>query len=245
MRVAALYDIHANLPALEAVLEEVLRTDVDQIVVGGDLLPGPMPVETIERLRAMMVPVQYITGNGEREVLAARRGAELQRLPAWAVEGIRWNARLLTAKHEEWVAGWPKSIRLEIAGLGRILFCHATPRDDNEIFTRLTAEAPLLPVFANAQAEVVVCGHTHMQFDRVVGKARVVNAGSVGMPFGEPGADWLLLGREIQLRHTNYDHAKAATRIRATGYPQGPEFDMLEPPSGAKMLELFGRAELK
>lgn len=245
MRVAALYDIHANLPALKAVLEEVGRSHVDQIVVGGDLLPGPMPAETIELLRATTVPVQYLVGNGEREVLAARRGAESQRLPAWALEAIRWNARLLTAEHEDWLASWPKTIRLEIAGLGRILFCHATPRDDNEIFTRLTAEEHLLPVFGEGHGDVVVCGHTHMQFDRMVGKTRVVNAGSVGMPFGEPGAEWLLLGPEIQLQHTNYDRAKAATRIRNTGYPQIPEFDMLQPPSEAKMLERYERAELK
>jgi len=245
MRVAALYDIHANLPALEAVLEEVRGAHVDQIVVGGDLLPGPMPVDTIERLRAMTLPVQYIVGNGEREVLAVRRGAESQRLPAWALEAIRWNARLLTSEHEDWLANWPKTMRLEITGLGRMLFCHATPRDDNEIFTRLTAEERLLPVFAEAQAEVVVCGHTHMQFDRMVGKTRVVNAGSVGMPFSEPGAEWLLLGPEIELRHTNYDHAQATTRIRNTGYPWIPEFDMLKPPSEEKMLELYGQAELK
>jgi putative phosphoesterase len=245
MRVAALYDIHANLPALEAVLAEVQWANVDQIVVGGDLLPGPMPLETIERLRAMTVPVQYLAGNGEREVLAARRGAESQRLPAWALEAIRWNARQLTTEHENWLASWPKTIQLNIADLGRILFCHATPRDDNEIFTRLTEEERLLPLFGEAQADVVVCGHTHMQFDRMVGKTRVVNAGSVGMPFGEPGAEWLLLGPEINLRHTNYDRAQAMTRIRNTGYPQIPEFDMLQPPSEAKMLELYGRAELK
>src|SRR5512147_2513483 len=108
MSIAALYDIHANLPALEAVLEDVCHADVDQIVVGGDLLPGPMPVETIERLRAMTVPVQYIMGNGELEVLAARRGAESQRLPNWTLEAIRWNAQLLTADHEEWLRSWPK-----------------------------------------------------------------------------------------------------------------------------------------
>jgi predicted phosphodiesterase len=94
-------------------------------------------------------------------------------------------------------------MQLEINGLGRVLFCHATPRNDNEIFTRLTAEERLLPVFGEAQGELVVCGHTHMQFDRMVGKTRVVNAGSGGMPFSDPGAEWPLLGPEIQLRHTN------------------------------------------
>jgi len=95
---------------------------------------------------------------------------------------------------------------------------------------------------------LVICGHTHMQFERTIGKVRVVNAGSVGMPFGEPGAYWLLLGPEVELRRTAYALARAASRIRATKYPQAEEFaarNVLEPPSEAQMLELFARAELQ
>ena len=140
------------------------------------------------------------------------------------------------------------TIRVEIDGLGDVLFCHGTPRNENEIFTRLTPEEALLPVFDEADAAVVVCGHTHMQFDRMVGQSRVVNAGSVGVPFGKSGADWLLLGPEIELRHTNYDLAHAAECIRKTNYPQAEEFtarNLLHPPSEEEMLKLFSRAELK
>jgi hypothetical protein len=87
-----------------------------------------------------------------------------------------------------------------------------------------------------------------MQFDRTIGSTRVLNAGSVGMPFGEPGAYWLLLGPDIQLRHTSYDLAKAAERIRETKYPQAQEFaagNVLQPPSEEKTLEAFSRVELK
>jgi predicted phosphodiesterase len=129
-----------------------------------------------------------------------------------------------------------------------VLFCHATPRDDNEIFTRLTPEERLLPVFEKLDVSLVVCGHTHMQFDRRVGKTRVVNAGSVGMPFGEPGADWLLLDEDVRLQHTTYDLAKAAERIRKTGYPRAQEFaenHVLDPPTEERMIEVFARAELK
>ncbi len=87
-----------------------------------------------------------------------------------------------------------------------------------------------------------------MQFDRMVGRTRVVNAGSVGMPFGKPGADWLLLGPTIELRHTNYDLAHAAERIRKADYPQAEEFiarNLLQPPSEEEMLKLFARVELK
>lgn len=244
-RIAALYDIHGNLPALEAVLAEVATASVDEIVVGGDLLGGPMQAECIERLRALTVPVRYIMGNADREIIAARSGNESKRLPPFALEAVRWSGRQLSRDHEQWVSKWPKTTTLEIAGLGRVLFCHATPRDDNEIFIVSTAEERLLPIFENVNVEAVVCGHTHMQFDRMVGGVRVVNAGSVGMPFGEPGAEWLLLGPGIELRHTNYDLREAAQRIAATGYPRNSEWDMLKPPSADKMLELYSKAELK
>ena len=94
---------------------------------------------------------------------------------------------------------------------------------------------------------MVVCGHTHMQFDRTIGHLRVVNAGSVGMPFGDPGAYWLLLGPDAQLRVTRYELAAAAERIRQTEYPQAADSaarHVLQPPSEAEMLQLFARAEL-
>jgi diadenosine tetraphosphatase ApaH/serine/threonine PP2A family protein phosphatase len=161
---------------------------------------------------------------------------------------VRWTAEQLTPEHARLLAGWPKTLRLEVAGLGDVLFCHATPRDENECFTRLTPEERLLPIFQGLDVPLVVCGHTHMPFDRTVGKVRVVNAGSVGMPFGEPGADWLLLGPGVQPRHTPYDLTRAGARIRGTAYPQAQEFAeryVLGPPSEAEMLAVFARAELR
>ena len=104
-----------------------------------------------------------------------------------------------------------------------------------------------LPAFAGVDAPVVVCGHTHMQFDRQVGRTRVVNAGSVGEPYGVSGACWLLLGPDIQLRQTPYDLGQAAEQIRATLYPQAQEFvqGMLHPPSESEMLEVFTPWEVK
>ena len=242
LRVAAIYDIHGNLPALEAVLQEIRHAEVDRIVVGGDVLPGPMPRETITFLRSLDIPVQFIQGNGDREVLARKAGIESGTLPEQVREVMRWTARQLDPEHERWLASWPATLRIEIGGLGEVLFCHATPRSDTEIFTRITPEEGLLPVFAGLDTPLVVCGHTHMQFDRMIGGVRVVNAGSVGMPFGEPGADWLLLGPGVELQHTPYDLAKAAERIRGTEYPQAQEFaanNVLRPPSEREMLERF------
>jgi putative phosphoesterase len=248
MRVAALYDIHGNLPALEAVLDEIRGEEVDQLVVGGDVLPGPMFRAAMTRLLTLAVPVHFIQGNCEVAVLEERAGADPQRLPEQAREIIRWTAGQLDAEHEALLAAWPKTLRIDIAGVGEVLFCHGTPRHENEHFTRLTPEERLLPLFEPLHVQLVVCGHTHMQFDRLVGTTRVVNAGSVGMPFGEPGADWLLLGPGVELRHTAYDLARAAERIRETDYPQAVEFAaryVLQPPSEAQMLGLFEGTALR
>jgi putative phosphoesterase len=246
MRVAALCDIHGNLPALEAVIRDIRRLGVERVVVGGDVLPGPMPRETMACLTELDLPTEFIQGNGDREVLARMRGQEMSALPKQAQEAIEWVAQELGAEHERVLASWRMTLRREIGGLGEVLFCHATPRSDTENFTRLTPEEPLVPIFQTGGAEVAVCGHTHMQFDRRIGKVRVLNAGSVGMPFGEPGAYWLLLGpNEAELRFTSYDLARAAERIRNTRYPQAEEFaerNILHPPSEEKMLELFGKA---
>ena len=247
-RVAALYDVHGNLPALEAVLEDVRRAGVDEIVVGGDVVPGPMPRETLARLLDVGVPTRFIHGNGDREVLATMRGTESGAVPEQFREAMRWNARQLQPDYEDVLASWPDTLRLTIEGLGDVLFCHATPRNDTEIFSRLTPEDKLLPIFDAAGADVVVCGHTHMQFDRTVGRTRVANAGSVGMPFGEPGAFWLLLGPGVEPRRTTYDLAQAAARIRSTAYPQAQDFAakyVLQPPTEETMLDTYARAELK
>lgn len=248
MATAALYDIHGNLPALEAVLDEIHQLDVHQIVVGGDVLPGPMPRETLERLQHLNVPTLSLYGNGEIAVLEQKSGRTPSAVPEPYRPIIHWTAQQLDDTHAHLLASWPPTVHLEIAGLGSVLFCHATPRNENELFTKRTPEARLLPVFESLGASAVVCGHTHMQFDRRVGSVRIVNAGSVGMPFGEPGACWLLLGRDIQFRHTRYDLAQAADRVRATDYPQAEQFaatNILHPPSEAEMLNLFARAELK
>jgi predicted phosphodiesterase len=246
MPIAAIYDVHGNLPALEAVIDEVRRASVDRLVIGGDVLPGPMPRETLEYLLGLEIPAQYIHGNGDREVLTVMRGQEPVTVPAKFQGVVRWTAEQLTADHERVIAGWPPVLRMQVSGIGDVLFCHATPRNDTEIFTRLTPEDRLLSIFGSVDASVAVCGHTHMQFDRTVGRLRVVNAGSVGMPVGEPGADWLLLGPDIQLRHTRYDLAVAAERILRSRYPQAEDFaahNVLNPPSEAAMLDAFGRAE--
>jgi len=255
MSVAVLFDIHAILPALDAVLEDVREAHVDLIVLGGDVLPGPMPRETLARLRAIDVPTQGIHGNGELAILAQTDAGDPSEVTYWGTTGgfvlpesyrewIRWTARQLRPDDIGLLRSWPKTIRVQIDPIGEVLFCHGTPTSETDAFTRLTPEDVLLPVFDELGVPLVVCGHTHMQFDRVVGKTRVVNAGSVGMPFGRTGADWLLIGSDVQLRHTSYDLAAAAARVRATAFPGAEEIaatNILSSPSEEAMLEAFTR----
>lgn len=245
---AVIYDIHGNLPALEAVLEDIRRAKIDEIIVGGDVVPGPMPRETLECLFALDIPARFIMGNGDRIVLAQMDGVESEEIPVSFRENIRWNASQLGAEHKARMSTWPAALRMEIENVGTVLFCHASPRNDTELFSRRTEESRLVPVFEGADASVVVCGHTHMQFDRMVGRTRVINAGSVGMPFGEPGAYWLEIDAVIRLRHTMYDLAEAADRIRATAYPRADDFaarNVLRPLSEEEILNSYASAELK
>ena len=232
----------------KAVLHDIRRIKVDRLVVGGDVVPAPMPREVLACLLAFDIPVQFIHGNGDRSVLEEMAGTETDAIPEHFREVIRWNAQQLHPQHEQLLASCPKTITLDIDDLGEVLFCHSTPRSDTEIFTRLTPDDYLLPSLTGVNVPVVICGHTHMQFDRTVGKIRVVNAGSVGMPYGEPGAYWLLLGPDIQLRHARYDVARAAQRIRDRKYPRAQEFAancVLQPLSEEEMLEKFTHRKLR
>jgi putative phosphoesterase len=192
LRVAALYDIHGNLPALEAVLAEV---DADVVVVGGDFVAGPWTQETYERLRSLDGDVRFLRGNADREIVDEDPGLA----PPELMEFVR--ARLSTDALE-FLRGLPLTV-----SVGRALFCHATPRNDEEIFTRISPDERWREALAGVDAYLVVCGHTHIQFDRRIGDIRLVNAGSIGMPYeNEPGAYWAVIdGTEVELRRTPYE----------------------------------------
>jgi len=191
VRVAALYDIHGNLPALDAVLAEV---DADVILVGGDFVAGPWPAETYERLTSLEGDVRFIRGNADREVVEEEPG----RAPPELMDFVRGR---LSDDAFSFLRSLPLAETID-----RVLFCHATPRDDEEIFTRVSPEESWREALDGVDADIVVCGHTHIQFDRPIGDIRVVNAGSVGMPYErEAGAYWALLdGNDVELRRTEY-----------------------------------------
>jgi predicted phosphodiesterase len=246
-RIAALFDIHANVPALEAVLAEVREAHVDHIVIGGDALPGPMPRECLDLLYSLDIPTAFIIGNGDRETAVAARGEVSTVIPEFFRDAMRWNAAQLQPRDLEAIDTWPLTKQLTVDGIGEVLFCHATPRNDTEVFLKTTSDEKLLPIFDTLGVKLVVCGHTHMQFDRIVGRTRIVNAGSVGMPFQAAGAYWAVIGPGISLRRTSYDPDRAAARVRATAYPQATPCaaGILAPPDEQATLEQFKNAELK
>jgi predicted phosphodiesterase len=208
VRVAALYDIHGNLPALEAVLAEVEQEGVDLIVGGGDVVTGPFSAEVFDRLTSLP-DVWFVHGNTERLVI---EGSD-EYGQDWSVERRRLGDARLTP-----LASWPLAVELEIEGVGRALFCHAIPTADEPIFTRITPDDEVIDLIGDVETDLVVCGHTHVQFDRRLPNGlRIVNAGSVGLPYeGRRGAFWALLGPDVALRRTEYDVEAAAVAIRST-----------------------------
>src|SRR4051794_40957100 len=173
MRVAALYDIHGNLPALEAVLGEL---DADLVVVGGDVAPGPMVGEVLDRLGAIDIPTRWVMGNGDREVLEGGGGLAPDDLTLWT-------AQRLTDEQRALLAAFEPTVEVDVDGLGPVLFCHGSPRSDTEMITQITPPDRLRPMLEGVAADLVVCGHTHHQFELAVDGKRVVNAGSVGLPY--------------------------------------------------------------
>jgi len=219
VRVAALYDVHGNLRALEAVLAEV--PDDVEMVVGGDVAYGPYPSETLERLRGLGDRVHWLRGNADRE-LTPGEDAGLS-----DPRNVEWVRGRLSADQIPFLHDLPPTLTLEIDGLGRVLFCHATAQNDLDVFTEITPEERVRSSFAHVTADLVVVGHTHMQFDRTVAGLRIVNAGSIGMAYEEsPDAYWTLLGPEVEHRHSAFepdlgdypDEWPSASRDEAVSY---------------------------
>ncbi|MFE1627399.1 metallophosphoesterase family protein, partial [Brevibacillus reuszeri] len=129
-RIAVIYDIHGNAPALEAVLSEIQNCKVDAIVVGGDLAWGPQPALVMERLLSLRGTVYFIRGNADREV-AGGYGVE-QGLDDWIAEINRWCAEQLSSQQMDFLRNLKDSVTLTIDGLGEVLFVHGSPRSDEE-----------------------------------------------------------------------------------------------------------------
>jgi predicted phosphodiesterase len=188
-----------------------------QLVFGGDVAWGPLPVETVDRIRSL--EALAIRGNADRDL------------------GDAWIEERLGPERLQWLTTLPEQIELDVEGLGRVLFCHGSPRSDEEMLLRTASDERLTAILAGVEADVVVCGHTHMQFDRKLGAKRVVNAGSVGLPYGAGGAHWVELGPEVRHRRTPYD----PSALRASEWSRAAEIASIieSPPSEEEAIAEF------
>ncbi|MGH3321059.1 MAG: metallophosphoesterase family protein [Streptosporangiaceae bacterium] len=245
MRAAVLSDIHGHLPALEAVLRDVDAVGADVIVLNGDIAEGPLPAETLDLLASLGDRAVWVRGNGDRWAVDAYDGRyEPTGGPADA--SVEWTAARISQEHRDRLAALPLTVRLDVDGLGAVLFCHATPRNDTEIVLVDSPMARYEEVFGGIDESTVVVGHTHMPFDRLADRRRIVNPGSVGMPYGGTGAYWALIGPDVTLRHTAYDLEAAGERLHRGGMPDIEPFveeNVRTAPSDAEALSVFsGRA---
>lgn len=245
MRIAAITDIHGNLPALDAVLAEIARENVDAIVNLGDILSGPLwPAETADRLMPLKLPT--LAGNHERQVLT-------QALSHMSVTDHHTAVRLSDA-HRRWLASLPPVIAFN----DEVFLCHGTPTSDLQYFletvvpgegehgspgVRAATVAEIRQRLGNVHHPLVLCGHTHMPRIASLGGTLIVNPGSVGLPAfdddhvhfhrietGSPHARWALVARgaagwSAQLRATTYDWEAAARQ--AEGHGRGDWADAL------------------
>ncbi|WKA56616.1 metallophosphoesterase family protein [Planococcus shixiaomingii] len=229
-RVAAIYDIHGNLAALDAVLADIEKCRIDAIIVGGDLAWGPQPAMVMSRLMSLKGNVHFIKGNADGEV--AERYGIGQGLDEETAEINEWCSDQLTATQKAFLRNLQEKMSVEIDGLGEVLFVHGSPRSDEEGIRNSTTDAAIKPMIDSVKQKTIVCGHTHVQFDRSVFDKRIINAGSVGLQINAKGACWVLLGPDVVFRETEYDFHYAADQIRQSGVPMANDFaeHILNPP---------------
>jgi predicted phosphodiesterase len=196
LRVAALCDVHGMPTALEAVLTEVDRAEVDAIVFGGDLFLGPLPAETLKLVRS--VDAQFVRGNCDRAP-------------------DDWTLGLLEQEALEWAAGWPTTVEVD-----DVLYCHASPADDlRPILTDASPDERFDEALAGIDNRLVIGGHTHMQFRH----GRFANAGSIGLPYEDDvAAFWAIVGDDVEFERTPFDVERAIAEIEATEWPARDEF---------------------
>lgn len=242
--IAVLADVHGVLPVLDAVLARPEVRAADRIVVCGDHAAGPQPVEVLDRLAALD-NVVLVRGNADRALVTLARGQELTDEESSGISA--WAAGQLSPEHVELLAGLPHPVVIQVGGFGPVVFCHGTPRDDDEVVLVDTRLERWAEVFGELSAEIrtVVCGHTHMPFARLVDRRLVVNPGSVGMPYGRAGGHWALLrDGDVSLHRVEIDVEAAVAQVLAeSAYPDREEwadYYLRAKASDAEAVTVFG-----
>lgn len=233
MKIAVLSDIHGNISALQAVLEDIAQQGVDCTVNLGDILSGPLhPVETADLLMSLDLPT--IRGNHERQLLTH------------PVESMgasdRFAYERLGKEHLDWIRSLPLDMQLD----GDILLVHGSPGNDLQYLMETVDETGLRPASADeitsrldrVNQSIIFCGHTHIPRSvHLPDGRRVINPGSVGLQAyddshplphvvqtGSPQARYAIVEREgadwsVDLRKVPYDYQTAADLARRNGRP--------------------------
>ena len=227
MKLAFFSDVHSNLPALDAVLADIGAAGVDVRYALGDLTGyAPWPNEVIERLRAEAIPVvmgNYDDGTGfgrDECGCAYTNPAEA----ALGDEGFAWTNAHTSDANKAWLRTLAPEIRLEADG-HRFLLVHGSPRRINEYLYEDKPDETFARVAAGANADAIVCGHTHRPYDKTVTGARFINVGSAGKPKdGDPRTCWALIETaaddiRVEFRRVAYDVEAAARAVEASELP--------------------------
>ena len=227
MRYAFFSDLHSNIVALEAVLTDVAAVGVDQRYVLGDLVGyAPWPNEVLDRLRGEAIPIvmgNYDDGTGfGRDECGCAYTHPVEK--ALGDAGFAWTKAHTSETNKAWLRTLAPQIRFEADGL-RFLLVHGSPRKMNEYMYEDKPDSTFARIAADANADVIVCGHTHRPYDKTVGAARFINDGSAGKPKdGDPRACWALIetspsGLTVGFRRVDYDIEAAAQGILASELP--------------------------
>jgi diadenosine tetraphosphatase ApaH/serine/threonine PP2A family protein phosphatase len=206
-----IYDVHGNLEALEAVLADAGAAGIGRFLLGGDYaLFGPRPAETVERLRSL--DARMIRGNGERWTAHPHEAPD-DPVVQGAIEECRAQLGDRTVADLAALPEW-------LADAGRVRYCHGSPISDVRSFMPEPGDDDE-ELLGDHSEPLLVFGHTHLPFERRGPReVRLVNPGSVGMPFdGDPRASWAVLhddGR-VEHRRVRYDHEAAARAVRELG----------------------------
>jgi putative phosphoesterase len=226
-RAAIITDIHANLPALEAVLEAAERSGVTAVYCGGDLVGyGPHPNEVCALIEERGVPTvygnyDYAIGRDLEDCGCAYRDQNDRELGRRSIE---WTLAHTNERSKEFMRGLPFDLRFEL-GERRVRLVHGSPRKVNEYLFEEKPARTFERIAAGADCDVLVFGHTHRPWVREYGGVLFVNCGSVGKPKdGDPRAAFALLELEgdrvvAEIERVDYDAEAVGREVAAAGLP--------------------------
>ena len=226
MKYAVFSDVHGNLPALEAVLSDIEGQGVDKALHCGDLVGyGPFPNQVINLIRSRGIDGvmgNYDDGVGfERDDCGCAYRDETQR--QLGHRSLDWTKARVTGENKEFLKSLPRELRLS-QGTFEVLVTHGSPRRINEYLYEDRPVKTFSRLLEAGGCNILVCGHTHLPYHKVIEGKHVVNVGSLGKPKdGDPRATYALLtitdGLGVDFRRISYDVERMAMAIEASELP--------------------------